>query len=151
MAKWTAAEKTKAGLLRAIVCPNVMGNTKERIAQKSGLVLVRSPLLTSHKWRELVSSAARLIYRCHDVFLWCYVSFLLFLFGLYACVEAAALRSIVLRYAGAPIATRVSFFFSFCLFGDVGFFEYFLYHGRFLFVWGVRLTLFPSGWCFSTL
>ena len=26
-------------------------------------------------------------------------------------VEAAALRSIVLRYAGAPIATRVSFFF----------------------------------------
>ena len=28
-------------------------------------------------------------------------------------VEVAALRSIVLRYAGAPIATRVSFFFPF--------------------------------------
>ena len=32
-------------------------------------------------------------------------------FGLYAFVEAAALRSIALRYAGAPIATRVSFCF----------------------------------------
>ena len=30
---------------------------------------------------------------------------------LYAFVEAAALRSIVLRYAGAPIATRVFSFF----------------------------------------
>ena len=35
----------------------------------------------------------------------------LFRFRLYAFVEAAALRSIVLRYACTPIATRVSFFF----------------------------------------
>ena len=34
-----------------------------------------------------------------------------FVFRLYAFVEAAALRSTVLRYAGAPIATRVSLFF----------------------------------------
>ena len=48
-------------------------------------------------------------------------------FCLYAFVEAAALRSIVLRYAGVPIATRVSFFlfFPFCLFGGVAFFEVF--------------------------
>ena len=39
--------------------------------------------------------------------------FVLFRFRLYAFVEAAALRSIVLRYAGAPIARRVSFFFPF--------------------------------------
>ena len=78
--------------------------------------MVRSPLLTSHKWRELVSSG-RLVCRCHDVFLWCYL--------FYAFVEAATLCSIVLRYAGAPIATRVLFlFFSFCLFGDVAFSEY---------------------------
>ena len=32
---------------------------------------------------------------------------LYFVFRLYAFVEAAALRSIVLRYAGTPIATRV--------------------------------------------
>ena len=35
------------------------------------------------------------------------------LFRLHAFVEAAALRSIALRYPGAPIATRVSFFFTF--------------------------------------
>ena len=33
MAKWIAAEKTRAGLRRAVVCPNVTGRTKERIAQ----------------------------------------------------------------------------------------------------------------------
>ena len=54
-------------------------------------------------------------------------------FRLYAFVEAAVLPSIVLRYAGAPIATRASFSFS----GDVAFSEYFLYHFRFLFVWRV--------------
>ena len=72
-------------------------------------MLVRSPLLTNHKWRELVSSG-RLVCRCHHVFLWCYVCFFLLRFRLYAFVEAAALRSIVLRHAGAPIAARVSFF-----------------------------------------
>ena len=33
MAKWIAAEKTKSGLRHAVVCPNVTGRTKERIAQ----------------------------------------------------------------------------------------------------------------------
>ena len=66
--------------------------------------------MTSHKWRELVSSGPS-VCRCHVVFLWCYISFALLRFCLYAFVEAAALRSIVLRYAGAPIATRVFFFF----------------------------------------
>ena len=70
-------------------------------------MLVRSPLSTSHKWR---------VCRCHDVFLWCYLCFVLFRFRLYAFVEAAALRSTVLRYAGAPIATHTCFFlFSFLL------------------------------------
>ena len=77
-----------------------------------------------------------------------------FVFHLYAFVEAAALRLIVLRYAGVPIATRVSFFLSFSffcrLFGDVTFSEYFL---RFLFVYEerVRRTFFPSGCCFFYL
>ena len=35
MAKWIVAEKTKARLRRAVVCPNVTGRTKERIAQRS--------------------------------------------------------------------------------------------------------------------
>ena len=33
MAKWIVAEKTKAGLRHAVVCPNVTGRTKERTAQ----------------------------------------------------------------------------------------------------------------------
>ena len=33
MAKWITAEKVKAGLRHAVVCPNVTGKTKERIAQ----------------------------------------------------------------------------------------------------------------------
>ena len=33
IAKWIVAEKTKAGLRHAVVCPNVTGRTKERIAQ----------------------------------------------------------------------------------------------------------------------
>ena len=89
-------EKTRAGLRHGVVCPNVTGRTKEPKA--SGLVLVRSPLLSSHKLCELVSSG-RLVCRWHDVFLWCYLCFLLLRFRLYAFVEAAALRSIVLRYA----------------------------------------------------
>ena len=67
MAKWIVAEQTNAGLRHAVVCPNVTGRTKKRIAQASGLVLVRSPLLTSYKCRELVSSG-RSVCRCHGVF-----------------------------------------------------------------------------------
>ena len=33
MAKWIAAEKTKAELRHAVVCPNMTERTKERIAQ----------------------------------------------------------------------------------------------------------------------
>ena len=33
LSKWIAAEKARAGLRHAVVCPNVTGRTKERIAQ----------------------------------------------------------------------------------------------------------------------
>ena len=33
MAKWITAEEAKSGLRHAVVCPNVMERTKERIAQ----------------------------------------------------------------------------------------------------------------------
>ena len=33
MAKWIAAEKTRAGVQHAVICPNVARMTKERIAQ----------------------------------------------------------------------------------------------------------------------
>ena len=71
MAKWIVAEKTKAGLRHAVVLyPNVTGRTKTRIGQL--IKRARAGLLTSHKWRELVSSG-RLVCRCLDVFLLCYV------------------------------------------------------------------------------
>ena len=57
-----------------------------------------------------------------------------FVFRLYAFVEAAALRSIVLRYTGVPIATRVSFF---------------LFFLSFLFIWRRRFfrVFFPLSLC----
>ena len=33
MAKWIAAEEARAGLRHAVICPNVTGRTKERVAQ----------------------------------------------------------------------------------------------------------------------
>ena len=33
MVKWIVAEKNKAGLRRAVACPNVMGRTEARIVQ----------------------------------------------------------------------------------------------------------------------
>ena len=68
MAKLIAAEEARAGLRHAVVCPNATGRTKEKIAQSKRACMVRLPLLTSHKWRELVSSE-RLVWRCHGVFL----------------------------------------------------------------------------------
>ena len=132
MAKWIAAEKARAGLRHAVVCPNVTGRTKEKIAQSKRARAGRSPLLISHKWRELVSSG-RLVCRCHDAFsgvtfvLFCFV----FVFMLSLKPRPFIQSFFILRYAGASIATRVFFLSSFCLFGDVAFSEYFLYHCRF--------------------
>ena len=96
-------------------------------------------------WRLLRAFGLQMPWRFFSGF----VNFVLFCFVFhpYAFVEAAALRSIVLRYAGVPIATRVSFFLSFCRFFRV----LFLYHFRFLFVCRVRRTFFPSGWYFFYL
>ena len=47
MAKWTAAEKAKAGLRHAVVCLNVTGNTKIRIVQIIPPVLSTYPLHTN--------------------------------------------------------------------------------------------------------
>ena len=79
--------------------------------------------------------------------------FVLLRLRLYAFVEAADLLSIVLRYAGAPIATRVSSFFIFVYYLEMSLFPRILFFHcrRFPLAWKVRRTFFPSGWCFSTL
>ena len=78
---------------------------------------------------------------------------LCFVFRLYAFVEAAAFRSVVLRYAGVSIATCVSFFFFFlflfiwrCLFFRVFFVPFPLSPCM-----ESTLYFFPSGWCFFYL
>ena len=63
-------------------------------------------------------------------------------FHLYAFFEAAALPSIALRYAGAPIATRVP-----CRFFRV----FFVPLPLSLCCMESTSTFFPSDWCFSTL
>ena len=70
MATWIVAVKAKAGLRHAVVCPNVTGRTKERIAQSNRARAGSLALLTSHKWHELVSTSC-LVCRCHGVFPWC--------------------------------------------------------------------------------
>ena len=63
------AEKARAGLQHAVICPNVTGRIKERIAQSKR---ARDGSLATvdygHTWRELVSSGC-LVCRCHIVFL----------------------------------------------------------------------------------
>ena len=95
---------------------------RKGLPKASGLVLVRSPLLTSHKWREHVPSG-RLVCRCHDVILWWYVCFVLLRFRLYAFVEAG------------PSFNRPSIYRR----PDS--------HTCFLFLSGVFLSLFPSIFC----
>ena len=74
-AKWIVAEKTKAGIQYVVVCPNVVGRDKERIARSKRARAGSLALVDySHKWRELVPSG-RLVCRCHGVFLRCYVYF----------------------------------------------------------------------------
>ena len=86
------------------------------------------------------------------------VCFVLLRFRLHAFIEAVALRPIVLRHAGAPIATRL-FIYLFFVYLDMSLFpSIFLYHCRFSCVWRVRRSFVPfrmvcfylvtTGWIF---
>ena len=116
------------------------------LPKASGLVLVRLPLLS-----KIASSGTNLYPQgvwFADVMLSSFscVTFVLFRFRLYTFIEVAAFRSVVLRYAGALTATRVSpFFLLFIL--RYRFFRVFLCHCcRFLFVWRVLRTFsLPDG------
>ena len=123
MAKWIVAEQTKAGLRHAVVCPNLTGRTKERIAQSKraragSLALVD---YCSHKWHELISSR-RLVCRCQGVFslvlrLFCSASFF---------VSMVSLKPRPLSFNRPSICRRSdSHTCCFFFFGDVAFSEYF--------------------------
>ena len=82
--------------------------------------------------------------------LFCFASFFVSMLSL---KPRPFVQLIVLRYAGVPIVNSPTCFF-FCFFFFVVYLEMslfpsiFLYHFRLsLFVWRVRRTFFPSGWC----
>ena len=75
MAKWIAAEKARDELRHAVVCPNVTGRTKERIAQSKQARAGSLAMLISHKWRELVSSGRVSCCLSLALRLFCFVSF----------------------------------------------------------------------------
>ena len=112
----------------------------------SGLVLVRSPLLTSHKWCELGPSG-RLVCRCHDVFLWCYVCFVLLCFASFFVFMLSSKPRPFVQSSFDMQAPRLPhvllFFWRWC------FFRVFLHHFRFLLVWTieyvVRTFFLPNG------
>ena len=56
MAKWSAAEKARAELRHVSRIPERDDKNQEEDSPKQAGVLVRSPELISHEWRELVSS-----------------------------------------------------------------------------------------------
>ena len=64
------------------VFPGRRQSFRHQRPKTSEIVLVRSPLLTSPNWREVVSSG-RLVCRCHDDFLCRYVCLVLLRFRLY--------------------------------------------------------------------
>ena len=126
MVKWIVAEKAKAGLRHAVVCPNVTGRAKEGIAQ-SKRACAGSLALVANLYPPGVWFADVVTFFSSVTFvLFCFVS--VFMFSLKP-------RPFVQSSFDAPIATRVSFFFVFLfLFGDVTFSEYFLHHFCFLFL-----------------
>ena len=140
MAKLIAAEKTKAGLRHVVVCPNVTGRTKERIAQTKraragSLAVVDSPQV-----------ARTCILRADVVLSFSGVTLVLFLFRFRLSrfyQSHTALRSIVSRYACAPAATS-KYLPTVCVFvclvsWEVSPFPSILCY-RFFFVWRVPCT-----------
>ena len=152
MAKWVAAEKVRAGPRHAVVCPNVTGRTKNRIAQNkrscAGLLDVVDYI---HMWRELVSSGRMSC--CLSLFFF-FVFFLSFFF-----IKAAALCSIIPRYACAPAATHSYLATACVLFCAVSFFCFlggddfskFCHHCLFLLCMESALHVFLPVDVFSTL
>ena len=126
MVKEIAAEKIKAGLRYAVVCPNVAGGTKDRIVQ-SKPVRTRSLAIIVDEPQVARTCILRAVRKCYVVFLWRYF-FVLFRSRLFDFIEARTLCPIVFRYTCAPTATHgyiTTVWDPFCFFGSAAFSEYF--------------------------
>ena len=121
-------------------------------------MLVRSPLLTSHKWRELVPSW-RWACRCHGVFLWRYLCFVLLRFRLFGFHRSRSPLLIRCSICKPPDSRTCFFLFSFLFIWSVAFSDFFLGgggHCRLLlytsYVFSFRMVFFylvTTGWIFD--
>ena len=135
MAKWIAAEKDRAGLRHAVVCPNVTGMTKDRKAQRKRVRTGSLPIVDTPRVARNCNIRAFDLQMCHAVFLRYYLCFVLFRFRLFASIEAAPLRSIDFdmhaprRSHALTLPNNLSvaflFYFLIILFGGVAFSGYF--------------------------
>ena len=110
MPKLTAAEKASAGLRHAllIVCTKVTGRTTDRIAQSKrgscwSLAMVDYPQVARTCILRAILFADTMLafsFLWRSIYFFFFLSFciILYRFRRYAFIEAAALRSIVLRY-----------------------------------------------------
>ena len=98
MAKWIAMEKARAGLRHEVVCPNVMGRTKEKIGQSKrvragSLAIVDKPRVA----RTCILRAL-----CFANAMFCFCSVFLF----FAFIGSMTPRSIVLDALRQPHDVR---------------------------------------------
>ena len=121
MAKWIVAEKTKAGLRHAVVCSNVTGRTKKRVAQSK--CWFARPCWLATSGANLYPPGVWFV----DVmafFLWCYVCFVLLRFS-----------SLCFRWSRGPSFNRTSI----CRRSDSHTCYFFLsFFPFFLFIWRCR-------------
>ena len=151
--KLIVTEKARAGLRHTVVCLNVTGRIKERIAQSKRTCAGSLVIVVSHKWREHASSGYFLF---ADTML-PFFGVTFFSFFRLSCFHRTpapsfSRSSICMR---SDIHTQLVndclcffFFFSFCFFGKVAFLGYHM-PLTFPFVWRVRCT-FSFRMTFST-
>ena len=161
VAKWIAEEEVEAGLRYAVECPNVTRRIKERIA-RSKRARTGSVVLADYPHRALTCVLRAMF----GLQMPCCLSlalrlFALFLFRIFSFIEAAAFRSIVLRYTCRYLTTIcVSFCCIYLLFlGTCCLFPSILYRCHFLFIWRARCMfsfrmvvfyLVTTGWIFAS-
>ena len=127
IAKWIVAEKTKAGLRHAVVCPNVTGRTKKRIAQSKRARAGSLALI------DKLQVARTCILQADIVLSFSGVTFALFCFVTTVCVLFVSVSSFF--WGGGDVAFFPEYFCTIAVFSLYG--EYVV---RFFFPDGVFLS-----------
>ena len=149
MAKWIAAEKTRAGLRHAVVCPNVTRRIKGVRPKQADSCWFARPCCLATSGANLYPPG---VWFADVMTSLSGVMFVLFCF-VFVFMLSLNPRPFVQSFFDmqAPRQQTYFSFLSFVYLEMSRFSEYFLYRCRFLFVWRVRRTFFAFGWCFPTL